>query len=219
MQIPVIEDGSHLVKPLLRDDDEHALLALGEHYLIGRHARLATRHLRHVDLDADAALAGAFDRRTGQSGRAEILHGDHVTGLEHLAGRLRAEASQEMGCRPAPRRDAISPDRRPRRRSPRECRLDRSRRRPAAPDYRRRKPWRRIRFVTARDANAHGIDQRITGIRAIEEDVPGDRRNPETVAVAADAADNAAEEIAIALLRQRAKAQRIENAQPAARPW
>ena len=47
------------------------------------------------------------------------------------------------------------------------------------------------------------------GVR--EADLAGDRRNAQAVAVAADAADHAAEEIAIAPFRQRPEAQRVER--------
>ncbi len=43
-------------------DHQHALLALGEHHLVGRHAGLALGHVVEIEVDADAALVGHFDR-------------------------------------------------------------------------------------------------------------------------------------------------------------
>ena len=51
------------------DDEQHALLRFGEHDFVRRHAGLALRHERHVDLDAGAAARSHLGRRTGQARR------------------------------------------------------------------------------------------------------------------------------------------------------
>src|SRR5260370_140155 len=54
---------------LLRlEHHEHALLAFGEHHLVGRHPRLARRHLVEIEPHAEIAFRPHLDRRTGEPG-------------------------------------------------------------------------------------------------------------------------------------------------------
>jgi hypothetical protein len=55
VEIPLVEDLLDLRFTAPLGHQQHALLRLGEHDVVGRHARLALRHERHVDLDAGAA--------------------------------------------------------------------------------------------------------------------------------------------------------------------
>ena len=57
-----------------------------------------------------------------------------------------------------------------------------------------------------RDADAHGVDERVRGVGVLEDDLAADGGDAEAVAVAADAGDDAAEEVAVA----RASSQRPE---------
>ena len=50
-------------------------------------------------------------------------------------------------------------------------------------------------LVLAQDADAHGVDERIALVRRIEHDFTGDSRHADAVAVVADAADDAREQI------------------------
>ena len=66
-------------------------------------------------------------------------------------------------------------------------------------------------LVAARDADAHGVDQRVAGVGVLEEDLAADGRDAEAVAVAADAGDDAVEEVAVARVVERPEAQRVEE--------
>ena len=71
VQLPALEQRAHVVLVLRLDDDEHALLRLAEHDLVRRHARLAARHLRHVDDRCPVpAFAAHSTARARQAGRA-----------------------------------------------------------------------------------------------------------------------------------------------------
>jgi hypothetical protein len=56
VELPLLEDAArHLLAAGLQHD-QHALLALGEHQLVGVHAGLAHRHLVERHLEPQAAL-------------------------------------------------------------------------------------------------------------------------------------------------------------------
>ena len=77
------------------DDEQHPLLRFGQHDLVRRHAGLALRDERHVDLDARAAARSHFGRRTGQTGGAHVLDADERVGLHHLEARLEQQLLHE----------------------------------------------------------------------------------------------------------------------------
>ncbi len=66
-------------------------------------------------------------------------------------------------------------------------------------------------IIPARDADAHRVQQWIAGVCRVEEDVTGDGWDAETVPVAADPANDAGEEEAVARLRERPEPERIED--------
>src|SRR6185312_5075696 len=70
---------------------------------------------------------------------------------------------------------------------------------------------RRNQLVALDQPDAHRIHQRIAAVALVEVDFAADRRDAEAVAIAADAADDAVEEVAIARAAERTKAQRIEQ--------
>ena len=88
---PFAEDGFRLLLQAGLQHHEHALLALGEHHLVGRHALLAAGHLVEVELDAEVALGAHLDRRAGQAGGAHVLDRDHGAGLHQLEAGLEQE--------------------------------------------------------------------------------------------------------------------------------
>ena len=75
-------------------------------------------------------------------------------------------------------------------------------------------------LVVPRDADAHRVHQRVAGVRRVERDLAADVGNADAVAVAGDAADHAAEQVAVAgrggriglgVGLERAEAQRVEQ--------
>ena len=95
MQVPFLEDPLDLGLAPLLDDEQHPLLRFRQHDLVGRHAGLALRHERHVDLDAGAAARAHLGRRTGQTGRAHVLDADERVGLHDLEARLEQQLLHE----------------------------------------------------------------------------------------------------------------------------
>ncbi len=61
------------------------------------------------------------------------------------------------------------------------------------------------------DTDAHGVDERVAGEGRREEDLAAHVGDAEAVAVAADAADDAVEEVAVAGVVGRAEAERVED--------
>ena len=60
MQVPLLEDPLDLGLAAALDDQEHPLLRLGQHDLVGRHTGLALRNERDVDLNANTAARSGF---------------------------------------------------------------------------------------------------------------------------------------------------------------
>src|SRR5205823_8782494 len=65
--------------------------------------------------------------------------------------------------------------------------------------------------VTVDDADAHGIDERVAAVAGMKVGFAAHGGDADAVAVARDAADNAAEEVTVARLIQRPEAQRIQQ--------
>ncbi len=88
IQPPFAKDRLGLCFRAWAQHHQHALLALGEHHLIGGHSRFALGHMVEVQLDADAALARHLDRGGGEPRRAHILDGDDGVLLHQLQAGL-----------------------------------------------------------------------------------------------------------------------------------
>jgi hypothetical protein len=65
--------------------------------------------------------------------------------------------------------------------------------------------------LDAGDADAHGVHERVARVRLLEADLAADGRDAEAVAVAADARDDATEEVAVARVIERAEAERVQD--------
>ena len=91
VQVPLLEDRLDLGLAPGLDDHQHALLRLGEHDLVRRHAGLALRDVLDVDLDAHAAAAAHLAGRTRQPRRAHVLDADERAGLHDFEAGLEQE--------------------------------------------------------------------------------------------------------------------------------
>ena len=183
----------------LADDDEHAFLRFGKHGLIGRHARLALRDEREVDLDARAAAAGRLAGGAGEAGRAHVLHADDGLGmLEEFEARLEQQlldegithlhggpvglrvlgqiARGEGGAGEAVAAGAVADVEDGIARAG-GC---------AAPDLAR-----------AQGAEAEDVHQRVAVVARVEVDLAADRGHADAVAVVRDAGDDAGEQAAV----------------------
>ena len=69
----------------------------------------------------------------------------------------------------------------------------------------------RHELLDGRDTDAHGVDERVGGVRVLEVDLASDGGYAEAVSVSADAGDDALEQVSVPRLRKRAEAQRVED--------
>ena len=188
---PFAEDGLGLSLLLGLQHHQHALLALGEHHLVGAHAGLAARHVVEVELDAEIALGAHLGRRGSEPRRAHVLDGDHrARGHELEAGfeqQLLGERVADLdgrallfGVRLERRRrharamDAVA--------SGLRAEID-----DRIADAGR---GRREDRVPPGDADGHRIDEDVAVIAPMEADRAADRRHAERIAVAADPGDD-----------------------------
>ena len=212
MEIPFVEDALDLGLAALLDDEQHALLGLGEHDFVRRHARLALRHQRDVDLDARAAARAHLAGRAGEAGRAHVLDADEGVGLHHLEARLEEKLLHEriadlhgrallgglvveLGRRHRRAMDAVAaglgadvvhgvPDSG---RSP----LD--------------------DLVSPRNPQAEDVHQRIAGVALVEGDLAADGRDADAVSVSRDPGDDARHRPPHQRVVQGAEAERVQQ--------
>ena len=213
-----------LVEHRFRDIDlvgiehhEHALLALGQHDLVGCHAFFALGHLVQVHDHADAfailaAAGGHLDRGGGQASSAHVLDclngvcrhqfeagldqqllGERVANLHGRA--LLLVALGEFGRRHGRAMDAVAPGLR----SDIEDRI--SGRRAAGIEN----------LVLIGEADGHRIDEDVAIIAFVELGFPGHGRHAHTVSVSADARDHARHEAAGLGMVRGAEAQCIDQ--------
>ncbi len=76
-------------------DDQHPLLGLGEHDLIGVHPLLATGHLSDIDHYPAATSGGALHSGTGEPGSAQILQANDPVGVGELKAGLDEQLLEE----------------------------------------------------------------------------------------------------------------------------
>ena len=194
------------------DHHQHALLGLGEHDLVGRHAGLALRDVLDVDLDTHAAAASHLAGGTGQARGAHVLDADQRAGLHDLETRFEQELLGErvahLDGRALLFRFLVELGRRHRRAVDAVAAglgadvvhgITRAAGR-ALDDV----------FVPG-DAQAEHVDQRVAVVRLVEGDLAADRRDADAVAVAADAGDHALEDAAVERHLWRTEPQRVQQ--------
>ena len=210
--VPAVEDATDGVLVLRFDDEEHALLGLGEHDLVGSHAVLAAGDAGHVYLDAGAAPRGALHHGARESRRAEVLHsveqpacGGFEAGLdEHLLQERVADLDggahlalflEGAGGEAGRAVDAV----------------------PAGGGAREQKERTGVRSggphesSVRQQANAHRINEGVAAVGGGEHRLASHVRHADAVAVAGDAGDDTLEEVAVARGVQRAEAQRVQE--------
>ena len=211
-EAPAVEDAADAALAAPLDDDEHPLLGLGEHDLVGGHARLAPGHLGDVDLQAEPALGGGLDGGAGEAGRAEILHGEHLRqsggleagldealfeeGIAHLHGGAQLLRLLEgAGGKPGRTVDAVAA----------RLRADEDDGVAGTPGGRGDK------IVVAEESDAHRVDEGIFAVGVVEEDLAPDVGDAEAVAVAADAGDDPLQKMAVLRLVGGPEAERVQE--------
>ena len=216
-QVPLFKDVHHGLLVALLHDDEHALLRFAQQRLVGRHARLALRHFREVNLHARAAAARRLARRAREARRAHVLDARHRVGREQFEARLHqqllAERIAHLHRGPvllALLREIARCERRarepvaPRLRADVENRIAHALRR-AARD-----------LLVPQNAEAEHIHQRVAIVALVEKHLAADGRHADAIPVVRDAAHHARKTRAVPLVLlgvavDRPEAQRVQR--------
>ena len=212
VQAPLGEDALAVGLAAGLEDRQHPLLAFREHHLVGRHAFFALWHVIEVELDADAPLAGHLDRGGGETRRAHVLDRGHGARRHQLQRRLDQQLFGEGVADLnggalfvggvvellAGHGGAMDPV---------AAGLG------AEVDH-RKAGGRRGRvedLVGVGQADAHGVDQDVAVVAAMEVGLAGHGRHAHAIAIAADAADHAGHQALGLGMAGIAEAQRVEQ--------
>ena len=210
VQLPLAEDclGFRLAAGL--QHHQHALLRFGEHHLVRGHPRLALRHVVHDEFDADAALRRHFDRRRGEAGGAHVLDRDDHVGRHQFQARLDQQLFGEGIADLHGRALGVGILAEVRARHGRAMDAVAAGLRPDIDDRVADAAGGRIEdLVLIGDADGHRVDQDIAVIGGVEIHLAADRRHADAIAVAADAVDDAADQVAHLGVIGPAEAQRV----------
>ena len=212
--LPALADLEQLGQPPRLDHAEHPLLGLRDHDLEGLHVRLAQRHLRHVDVEAHAALRRHLGRARGEAGRAEVLERHQHAPVEQLEAAfehpLLLEGIADLHASGAWR----SP--------PRDSSALASTEAPPMPSRPVRAPMSTSRLpdagggaadhrALAGEAHAHRVHEAVLLVGGLEQHLAAHGGHADRVAVVADALDRPVEQVARALRVELAEAQRVEH--------
>src|SRR6202012_2631619 len=74
IESPLLEDTEHFVLAALFGDQQHALLALGEHDLVAGHAGFTLRHVVELNVEANTAAGTHLAGGAGKTRRAHVLN-------------------------------------------------------------------------------------------------------------------------------------------------
>ena len=179
----------------------------------GVHARLALVHTGDVDVHPRARLRRGLRRRARQAGGAEVLHADGEAGVEQRQARLDELLLLErvadldrralvLGALLEPGRrqhagaaDAVAAGRR----------AEQHREVALAGRAREHEP------VVREQAEAQHVDERVLAVAVVEHDLAADGGHADGVAVAADARDDALEQVARAGVVEGPEPQRVHE--------
>ena len=212
VEVPLGSDCLNVFHAIGLGHDEHPFLGFRQENLIRRHIGLARRDLGQVDLDADAAARRHLGRRRRQPGGAHVLDRDDVARRDQLEARFQQEFLGEriadLHLRAPPLTlvgqllgrergtvNAVPP-------SP-GAHGQQHVAHPAGGSL--------DQILLFEHADAHRVDERIAGVAGRKVHLTAERRHTDAVAVVADAAHHAGEEIAITSVARRAEPQAIEQ--------
>ena len=212
-QVPALADGAHGLPAVRLDDRDHPLLRLGDQHLERLQAGLAARDRVEVDEDPGAAPVRRLGHGAGDPGGAEVLDADDEPLGDQLEGRLDQQLLRERvadlhrgrfeaSC--SPKVAEASTDAPP------------IPSRPVAVPYRTtRLPGtvggRPGEHPVLEQPDRHHVDQRVALVGGVEHELAAHRRHADAVAVAADAAHDAVDEVPGPGVRRVAEPQRVED--------
>src|SRR5690606_16694974 len=215
---PLAEDCLGFLPHLGLQHHEHSLLAFRQHHLISRHVLFAHRNIVEVEQDAEVALRAHFHGRAGKAGSTHVLDGNYRAGchklqagfqqtllgewIAHLDGRaLLLDVFIELGGSHGCAADTV-----------------------AASLCSEIDDWKADAFglriedrVRLGEARRKRVDQNIAVVARVEINLTADRRYAERVAIAADAGDDAGDEVSRLRMARLAATQRIHGSDRARR--
>ncbi len=212
VQAPLLEDAVTVGLAAGLQDGQHPLLALREHHLVGAHALFTLGHGVQVELDADTALAGHLHGGRSETRRAHVLDGGHRAaghqlqrrldqqllgeGVAHLdRGAFLVAVLVELGRGHGGPVDAVAPGL--------GAEIDHRQVRPRGGGVED--------LVGVGQAHAHGVDQDVAVVAAVEVGLAGHGGHADAVAVAADPGDDAGDQALGLRMVDIAKAQRVQQ--------
>ena len=193
LDVPLVADAHEPVEVLGCDDRHHPLLRLAHEDLLGGEARIAQRHDVEGDVHAAVAGGGQFGCGARQAGGAEVLQGVDHPRLEqferaldeqllhervaHLDARplARLGGVEALGCEDRRTADAVTS-------GGRAVHDD---------EVAHAVGGGVLEVVVPQHPDAQRVDQRVARVTVIEDHLAADVGQPETVAVPADAGDDA----------------------------
>src|SRR5215467_12665021 len=211
IESPLAEDCLGFCFLFRLEHHEHALLALGQHHLIGAHAGFTARHFVEIKHHAKIALGAHLHRRTGQPSRTHILNGDDAALGHYFEAGFKQQLFREwiadlhggpllLGiCAEFSRRHSRT--------------VNAVAAGFGAEINDRHADARRLGvedLVALGEAHRHRVDEAIAVIASVEADFAADRRHAEGVAVTADSGDHAGNERARLGMFGIAERQRVE---------
>ncbi len=212
----MVEERPDVIDVLLLRDDQHPLLALAEHDLVGRHAGFPARDVVQVEDRPGPALGAAFHDRAGKPRGTEVLQTDDPVAM--LRGELVAGLHQQLLHERVAHLDS-------RPHLLEACLRVRTAGEPAGPvdpvtagvrpgkeqDVAFTLRLRAQQLLRLRHAHAHRVDERVAVVGLGEDDFAANRGDAEAVAIAADAPDDAIEQVLVLRVVRRAEAEGIED--------
>ena len=212
-QAPALAHLADVVPALGQDGRAHPFLRLGDHDLEGREPRLAARDRVEVDHDPRPGPVGRLRGGAGDPAGPEVLEPLDEPALDQLeAGldqQLLRERVADLDGRPLRRvvvgeggagqdgraADPVPPGRR----AVQDDEVARSRRRG------QRQP------PLLEQADGHDVDQRVAAVARVEDELATDRRDTDAVAVAADPAHDAVDQVPGPGIGRIAEAEGVED--------
>ena len=206
LEPPLAVDPGDLLLAAALHHQDHALLGLGEHHLVGREPGFAQRHLVEVEHEADLAARGHLEDRAREPGGAHVLDRDDRRRAHRLEAGLEQDLLDERVADLHGRLLLLA------------LGVERLRSHRGAVDavaagatagvedrVARPRGLGLEDALAARDAQREGVDQDVLVVAGVEAGLAADRRDPHAVAVGADAAHHAVD--------QRAHARRVDLAE------
>ncbi len=210
VQVPLLEDRLQLGLTPALGDNQHPLLRFGKQNFIWGQPRFAQRHSIEIEFDSESAPIRHLARRRGESRRAHVLNRHDRAGPARFKARLDQQFLRERIADLHRRTLGLALFVELRRRHRRAMNS-------VAPGRRANVKHRiagtaRSRahhLVLAHQAETERIDEDIFVVRRVEHYFARDCRHSHAIAVTADSADHAAEQVARSRMIERAELERV----------